>query len=97
MTYLQANTFIIARKLPKLTHFYKAAWGKPSWFTSCRFTFDVTFIIGPTRIPVLKVTNFRCSFGKIPKIPVLELVANKTGDTFVDHRLFYSWFSLHFV
>ena|SRR6218665_627848 len=32
------------------------------------------FYNSPSRIPVLKVTNFRSSFGKIPKIPVLELV-----------------------
>ena len=31
-----------------------------------------------------KVTNFRCSFGKILKFPVLELIANKTGDAFFD-------------
>jgi len=37
-------------------------------------------ITGPPRTPVLKVTNFRSSFGKLPKIPVLELVANKIGD-----------------
>jgi len=38
----------------------------------------------------LKITNFRSSFGKIPKIPVLELVANKIGlgDTFLDYKLF---------
>jgi len=37
--------------------------------------------LGPPRIPVLKVTNFRSYFRKIPKIPVLELglVANKIG------------------
>jgi len=35
-------------------------------------TFVVTFIAGHSRIPVLKLTNFRSSFGKIPKIPVLE-------------------------
>ena len=45
-------------------------------------------LTGPLRIPVLKVTNFRCSFGKIPKIPVLELVVNKIGDTFLHCRLF---------
>jgi len=27
----------------------------------------------------LKVTNFRSTFAKIPKIPVLEFVANKIG------------------
>jgi len=55
---------------------------------SYKCTFVVTFIAGPLRIPVLKVTNFRSAFGKIPKIPVLELVANKIGDTFLDYRLF---------
>ena len=50
-----------------------------------KFTFVVTFIAGSLRIPILKVTNFRSAFGKIPKIPVLELVANKIGDTFLDY------------
>ena len=66
-----------------------------SFFTNCtklnshiafEFTFVVTFIARPPRIPFLKVTNFRSAFGKIPKIPVLELLANKIGDTFLDYR-----------
>ena len=42
-----------------------------------RPTCVVTSITGPSRIPVLKVTNFCSSFGKIPKIPVLELIVLK--------------------
>jgi len=56
------------------------------WIPS--FTFVVTFITGPPRIPVLKMTNFRCSFEKIPKIPVLELGANKISDIFLDYRVY---------
>jgi len=47
---------------------------EPSWFSSCSFTFAVTFLAGPPRIPIMKVTYFCSYFGKIPKIPVLELV-----------------------
>jgi len=53
----------------------------------CNFTLGVTFINGPPIIHILKVTNFRSSFGKIPKILVSELVANKIGDTFLVNRV----------
>ena len=53
-----------------------------------KFTFVVTLIAGTPRILVLKVTYFRSAFGKTPQIPVLELVANKIGDIFLDYRLF---------
>jgi len=70
----------------------KATGGK-AWFPSCSFTFILNFIAGPSRTPVLKVTNFRSSFGQLPKIPILELVANKIGDTFLDYRVFQLiWF-----
>jgi len=49
-----------------------------------KFTFVVTFIAGTPRILVLKVTYFRSAIGKIPKIPILELVDNKIGDTSLD-------------
>ena len=41
-------------------------------------------IAGPPRIIALKVAIFRSSFGTIRKIPALELVAKKIGDTFLD-------------
>ena len=43
------------------------------------------------------MTNFRSSFEKITKIPVLELVVNKIGDTFLDYRFFTADFFDFFV
>src|SRR6218665_979482 len=66
---------------------------------SCSFTFVVTFITGPPRILVLKVTNFHCSFGKYPENSRFRISSlhNKIGDTFLDCKLFTADFSLNFV
>jgi len=68
---------------------YKNVKNLKTFFKNLRFSPALPLSQGlAPRIPVLKVTNYRSGFGKIPKIPVLELVANKIYDTFLDYRLF---------
>src|SRR6218665_544904 len=48
--------------------------------------FTVTCKPGPSGFPVLKVTNSRSSFGKIPKIPVVKLMTYLHANTFIIAR-----------
>src|SRR6218665_2504844 len=43
-------------------------------------------VSGPPGFPVLKVTNSRSSFGKIPKIPVVKLMTYLHANTFIIAR-----------
>src|SRR6218665_3045195 len=42
--------------------------------------------LGPPGFPVMKVTNSRSSFGKIPKIPVVKLMTYLHANTFIIAR-----------